>query len=152
MSDPDDDDEAARAVTRALPARWTRRLVTLARERPDLDFAVWSETLFAACARIEDAVERDLVILDAHAARPELDLRVAVVTAEVRPYRQVIVQHVSTRPRVRRRQVSAAPVRGADDRTIERLNPALAGRPDVLGDRTSLTLYEGCRACWETPS
>jgi arylsulfatase len=28
-----------------------------------------------------------------------------------------------------------------DDRTIERVNPALAGRPDVLGDRTSLTLY-----------
>ena len=30
-----------------------------------------------------------------------------------------------------------------DDRVIERLNPALAGRPDVLGDRTSLTLYDG---------
>jgi hypothetical protein len=27
-----------------------------------------------------------------------------------------------------------------DDRTIERTNAALAGRPDVLGDRTSLTL------------
>ena len=27
-----------------------------------------------------------------------------------------------------------------DDRTIERTNPALAGRPDVLGDRKSLTL------------
>ncbi len=30
-----------------------------------------------------------------------------------------------------------------DDRTIERMNPALAGRPDVMGDRKSLTLYEG---------
>jgi arylsulfatase len=30
-----------------------------------------------------------------------------------------------------------------DDRTIERMNPALAGRPDLLGDRSSLTLYGG---------
>jgi arylsulfatase len=30
-----------------------------------------------------------------------------------------------------------------DDRTIERTNAALAGRPDVMGGRTSLTLYEG---------
>jgi len=30
-----------------------------------------------------------------------------------------------------------------DDRTIERMNPALAGRPDLMGDRKSLTLYEG---------
>ena len=30
-----------------------------------------------------------------------------------------------------------------DDRTIERVNPALAGRPDLLGDRKSLTLYDG---------
>jgi arylsulfatase len=30
-----------------------------------------------------------------------------------------------------------------DDRTIERMNPALAGRPDLIGDRQSLTLYEG---------
>jgi arylsulfatase A-like enzyme len=30
-----------------------------------------------------------------------------------------------------------------DDRTVERVNPALAGRPDLLGDRTSLTLYDG---------
>ncbi len=30
-----------------------------------------------------------------------------------------------------------------DDRTIERMNPALAGRPDLIGDRKSLTLYEG---------
>jgi hypothetical protein len=30
-----------------------------------------------------------------------------------------------------------------DDRTIERLNAALAGRPDLMGDRTSLTLYAG---------
>jgi arylsulfatase A-like enzyme len=30
-----------------------------------------------------------------------------------------------------------------DDRTVERVNPALAGRPDLLGDRTELTLYMG---------
>ena len=30
-----------------------------------------------------------------------------------------------------------------DDRSIERLNPKLAGRPDVMGDRTSLTVYSG---------
>jgi len=30
-----------------------------------------------------------------------------------------------------------------DDRTLERLNPAMAGRPDLMGDRTSLTLFEG---------
>jgi arylsulfatase len=36
-----------------------------------------------------------------------------------------------------------------DDRTIERTNPALAGRPDVLGDRTSLMLYEGMQGMLE---
>ena len=36
-----------------------------------------------------------------------------------------------------------------DDRTIERTNPTLAGRPDVLGDRTSLTLYEGMQGMLE---
>jgi len=30
-----------------------------------------------------------------------------------------------------------------DDRRVERFNPALAGRPDLIGDRKSLTLYEG---------
>ncbi len=30
-----------------------------------------------------------------------------------------------------------------DDRSIERLNPATAGRPDPMGDRTSLTLSQG---------
>jgi arylsulfatase A-like enzyme len=30
-----------------------------------------------------------------------------------------------------------------DDRTLERFNPATAGRPDLMGDRTSLTLSEG---------
>ena len=30
-----------------------------------------------------------------------------------------------------------------DDRTYERFNAAIAGRPDVMGDRTSLTLYRG---------
>ena len=30
-----------------------------------------------------------------------------------------------------------------DDRGIERVNAALAGRPDLMGDRTSLTVYEG---------
>jgi arylsulfatase A-like enzyme len=30
-----------------------------------------------------------------------------------------------------------------DDRTQARFNPAIAGRPDVMGGRTSLTVYEG---------
>jgi len=30
-----------------------------------------------------------------------------------------------------------------DDRLYERFNPALAGRPDLMGSRTSLTLYDG---------
>jgi arylsulfatase len=30
-----------------------------------------------------------------------------------------------------------------DDRSIERLDPAVAGRPDLMNGRTSLTLYEG---------
>src|SRR5216684_7147036 len=30
-----------------------------------------------------------------------------------------------------------------DDRMLERLNAALVGRPDVMGDRTSLTVHEG---------
>jgi hypothetical protein len=30
-----------------------------------------------------------------------------------------------------------------DDRSIERLNPKLAGRPDLMGDRTSLTMHAG---------
>jgi len=30
-----------------------------------------------------------------------------------------------------------------DDRVIERMNPAIAGRPDIMGDRMSLTLYDG---------
>jgi hypothetical protein len=36
-----------------------RRLVILVRERPDLDFGIWSEALFAACARIHDGLERE---------------------------------------------------------------------------------------------
>jgi len=36
-----------------------------------------------------------------------------------------------------------------DDRTIERTNPSLAGRPDVMGGRTSLTLYEGMNGMLE---
>jgi arylsulfatase len=30
-----------------------------------------------------------------------------------------------------------------DDRVYERFNPAIAGRPDLMGGRTSLTVYEG---------
>jgi len=36
-----------------------------------------------------------------------------------------------------------------DDRVIERMNPALAGRPDLIGDRKSLTLYEGMQGMLE---
>lgn len=36
-----------------------------------------------------------------------------------------------------------------DDRTIDRTNPEIAGRPDVMGGRTSLTLYEGMEGMLE---
>lgn len=36
-----------------------------------------------------------------------------------------------------------------DDRRAERFNAELAGRPDVMGDRTSLTLYEGMTGIME---
>ena len=36
-----------------------------------------------------------------------------------------------------------------DDRTIERVNPALAGRPDLMAGRTSLTVYEGMEGIME---
>jgi hypothetical protein len=36
-----------------------------------------------------------------------------------------------------------------DDRVIERMNAAIAGRPDVMGDRKTLTLYEGMEGMME---
>ncbi|MGH2569684.1 MAG: arylsulfatase, partial [bacterium] len=36
-----------------------------------------------------------------------------------------------------------------DDRRVERFNAAIAGRPDLLGSRTSLTLYEGMTGIME---
>jgi arylsulfatase len=36
-----------------------------------------------------------------------------------------------------------------DDRTVERVNPAVAGRPDLLGGRKSLTLYDGMNGMLE---
>lgn len=36
-----------------------------------------------------------------------------------------------------------------DDRVIARVNPALAGRPDLMGERKSLTLYEGMQGMLE---
>jgi arylsulfatase len=36
-----------------------------------------------------------------------------------------------------------------DDRRVERFNPALAGRPDLMGGRTSLTVYEGMTGMME---
>ena len=36
-----------------------------------------------------------------------------------------------------------------DDRVIERVNPALAGRPDLMDGRTSLTLYDGMNGMLE---
>lgn len=36
-----------------------------------------------------------------------------------------------------------------DDRSIERLDPALAGRPDLMAGRTSLTLYDGMTGMME---
>ena len=36
-----------------------------------------------------------------------------------------------------------------DDRVYERFNATIAGRPDLMGDRTSLTLYEGMTGMME---
>ncbi len=36
-----------------------------------------------------------------------------------------------------------------DDRVVERTNPAIAGRPDIMGGRTSLTLYPGMEGMME---
>ncbi len=36
-----------------------------------------------------------------------------------------------------------------DDRRVERFNPALAGRPDLMSGRTSLTVYEGMTGMME---
>ena len=36
-----------------------------------------------------------------------------------------------------------------DDRSFERFNAAIAGRPDLMGDRKSLTLYEGMTSIME---
>jgi arylsulfatase len=36
-----------------------------------------------------------------------------------------------------------------DDRSIERMDPGLAGRPDLMGARTSLTLYPGMTGIME---
>jgi len=40
-------------------------------------------------------------------------------------------------------------VQRSNDRTIERMNPAIAGRPDLLGNRMSLTLYDGMNGMLE---
>ncbi|HKO98704.1 MAG TPA: arylsulfatase [Pyrinomonadaceae bacterium] len=36
-----------------------------------------------------------------------------------------------------------------DDRVLERMNPATAGRPDLMGGRTSLTVYQGMKGMSE---
>lgn len=36
-----------------------------------------------------------------------------------------------------------------DDRSIERMNPAMAGRPDLMAGRTSLTVYQGMTGMME---
>jgi len=36
-----------------------------------------------------------------------------------------------------------------DDRVVERTNPAIAGRPDIMGGRTTLTLYPGMEGMME---
>jgi sulfatase-like protein len=41
------------------------------------------------------------------------------------------------------REAIANHVLPIDDRTIERFNPALVGRPDLMGGRRSLTVYDG---------
>ena len=37
-----------------------------------------------------------------------------------------------------------------DDRSVERLNPSLAGRPDLMAGRTSLTVYSGMTGMMES--
>ena len=46
----------------------------------------------------------------------------------------------------RRQKISALPI---DDRGAERTNAVIAGRPDLMGGRTSLTVYEGMRGMSE---
>lgn len=41
------------------------------------------------------------------------------------------------------------PILPIDDRLIDRFNPAIAGRPDLMADRTSLTVYQGMRGMME---
>jgi len=41
------------------------------------------------------------------------------------------------------------PVLPIDDRLIDRMNPAMAGRPDLMAGRTSLTVYQGMRGIME---
>jgi arylsulfatase A-like enzyme len=36
-----------------------------------------------------------------------------------------------------------------DDRSVERMNPSIAGRPDLMGSRKTLTLYEGMQGMME---
>jgi hypothetical protein len=36
-----------------------------------------------------------------------------------------------------------------DDRVIARMNPEIAGRPDIMAGRTSLNLYEGMEGMME---
>lgn len=43
------------------------------------------------------------------------------------------------------KEASANHVLPIDDRGVERLNAALVGRPDLMGNRTSLTLFNGMR-------
>jgi arylsulfatase A-like enzyme len=48
------------------------------------------------------------------------------------------------------KEAAAYSVLPIDDRSIERLNPALVGRPDLMAGRKSLTVYEGMTGMMES--
>ncbi len=48
------------------------------------------------------------------------------------------------------KEAAAYTVLPIDDRSIERLNPALVGRPDLMAGRKSLTVYEGMTGMMES--
>ncbi|MFA5906238.1 MAG: sulfatase-like hydrolase/transferase, partial [Desulfobacula sp.] len=46
-------------------------------------------------------------------------------------------------------EVAKYPVLPIDDRSMERFNPVIAGRPDLMAGRTSLTVYQGMKGMKE---
>lgn len=71
------------------------------------------------------------------------DFSLSVDLAATEPQRLAALQELFLREAVK---YDVLPL---DDRSIERLNPRTAGRPDLLGERTSLVLYEGMTGMFE---